>query len=199
MASESLTLKEPDTVDVVDWSVLSEEEKKRAEEIAAQINVKDSQAVVGYGVGAQRDIANFSDNILNEVRAKDTGFVGEILSDLVIKVKEVGVDGIGAGGGFISKLPLLGNLFNQFKRFINRYQKLSIQIDRIVDELDKARMGLLRDITLMDQMYEKNIGFMKNLDIFIAAGQLRLKELEEKELPEIKKRAESSKNPIEAQ
>ncbi|MDQ1354623.1 MAG: hypothetical protein QG657_4932 [Acidobacteriota bacterium] len=201
MTSEnlSLTVKNQDAVDVVDWSTLNEEEQKQARQIAGQINFKDSQAVVAYGVGAQRDIAAFSDTILSEVRAKDTGFVGEILTDLLLKVKGVDVDSLGADGGFLSKIPLVGGLFNRFQRFIAGYQKISTQIDHISDELDKARMGLLRDITLMDQMFDKNIGYLKNLDIYITAGQFRLKEIQEKELPGIKQEAEASQDPILAQ
>lgn len=195
--TNSITTKAP--ADVVDWASLSEEEKKQAEEIAAQIEVNDSQAVVTYGVGAQREISTFSDTILNEVRAKDAGYVGDILTDMLTRVKEVDVDSLTEGGGFVSKIPIIGGLVNKFKRFINRFNKLETQIDKIVDELDKARMNLLRDITLMDQMYEKNLDYLNKLDVYIAAGQLKLKELEEKLLPEMKKKAEASKDPVDAQ
>jgi uncharacterized protein YaaN involved in tellurite resistance len=195
--TNSITTKAP--ANVVDWDSLSEEEKKQAEEIAAQIEVNDSQAVVAYGVGAQREISTFSDTILNEVRAKDAGYVGDILTDMLTRVKEVDVDSLSEGGGFMSKIPILGGLVNKFKRFINRFNKLETQIDKIVDELDKARMNLMRDIALMDQMYEKNLDYLNKLDVYIAAGQIKLKELEEKLLPEMKKKAEASKDPVDAQ
>jgi uncharacterized protein YaaN involved in tellurite resistance len=168
------------------------EELVRVQEIKDQINVEDSQAVITYGVGAQRDISQFADNILQQVRAKDSGFAGDILTNLVLKVKEIDVDSLGEGG-FLSKIPILGNLVNSFKRFIERYEKLSVQIEKIVDQLDDARMHMLKDITLLDNMYDKNLDFMKNLDVYIAAGKLKLKELEDTTLPALKEKAEQSK------
>jgi uncharacterized protein YaaN involved in tellurite resistance len=176
----------------------SSEELARVQEIKNQINVQDTQAVVTYGVGAQRDIAQFADNILSEVRAKDSGFAGDILTNLVLKVKEMDVDSLGEGG-FLSKIPIIGNLVNSFKRFIERYEKLSVQIEKIVDQLDDARMHMLKDITLLDNMYGKNLDYMKNLDLYIAAGKLKLKELESTELPGLKDKAEQSKRPEDVQ
>jgi uncharacterized protein YaaN involved in tellurite resistance len=193
---ESLVQK--DSQQVIDLSKLTEEERQQADEIARQIDVNDSQAVTVYGVGAQREIADFSDTILSEVRAKDAGYVGDILSGLVMKVKEVDVDSL-SSGSFLEKIPLIGSLVNRFKRFITRYEKLSVQIERIVDELDKARMNLLKDIELMDKLYDKNVQYLKNLDVYIAAGQIKLKELQEKVLPAMQPKAAEAKDPVEAQ
>src|SRR5664279_1084479 len=176
----------------------SPEELSRVQEIKNQINVEDTQAVVTYGVGAQRDIAQFADNILSEVRAKDSGFAGDILTNLVLKVKEIDVDSLGEGS-FLSKIPIIGNLVNSFKRFIERYEKLSVQIEKIVDQLDDARMHMLKDITLLDNMYGKNLDYMKNLDLYIAAGKLKLKELESTTLVELKNKAEQTKKPEDVQ
>lgn len=192
------SLVQKDSEQIIDLSSLTDEERRQAEEIVRQIDVEDSQAVVVYGVGAQREISNFSDTILNEVRAKDAGYVGEVLSSLVMKVKEVDVDSL-SSGSFIEKIPLIGSLVNRFKRFITRYEKLSSQIEKIVDELDKARMSLLKDIELMDKLYDKNLEYLRNLEIYIAAGQMKLKELQEKVLPAMQKEAEASKDPVEAQ
>lgn len=192
------SLVQKDNEQIIDLSSLTDEERRQAEEIVRQIDVEDSQAVVVYGVGAQREISNFSDTILNEVRAKDAGYVGEVLSSLVMKVKEVDVDSL-SSGSFIEKIPLIGSLVNRFKRFITRYEKLSNQIEKIVDELDKARMSLLKDIELMDKLYDKNLEYLRNLEIYIAAGQMKLKELQEKVLPAMQKEAEASKDPVEAQ
>jgi uncharacterized protein YaaN involved in tellurite resistance len=193
---ESLVQK--DSQQVIDLSKLTQEERRKAEEIARQIDVDDSQAVTVYGVGAQREIADFSDTILREVRAKDAGYVGDILSGLVMKVKAVDVDSL-SSGSFIEKIPLIGSLVNRFKRFITRYEKLSGQIEKIVDELDRARMNLFKDIELMDKLYDKNVQYLKNLDVYIAAGQIKLKELQETVLPAMQPKAAESKDPVEAQ
>jgi uncharacterized protein YaaN involved in tellurite resistance len=176
----------------------SPQELARVQEIKSQINVEDSQAIITFGVGAQRDISAFADNVLNEVRAKDSGFAGDILTDLVIKVKEIDVDSL-KKPGFMSKIPFFGNLVNSFKRFIERYERLSVQIEKIVNELDDARMNMLRDITLLDNMYGKNLDYMNNLDLYIAAGQMKLKELESTTLPDLKAKAEQTKRPEDVQ
>jgi uncharacterized protein YaaN involved in tellurite resistance len=176
----------------------SPQELARVQEIKSQINVEDSQAIITFGVGAQRDISAFADNVLNEVRAKDSGFAGDILTDLVIKVKEIDVDSL-KKSGFMSKIPFFGNLVNSFKRFIERYERLSVQIEKIVNELDDARMNMLRDITLLDNMYGKNLDYMNNLDLYIAAGQMKLKELESTTLPDLKAKAEQTKRPEDVQ
>ncbi len=197
MNDASMSLAKP--TQALDMSVFTADEQQQIKDIANQINVEDSQAVVTYGVGAQREISQFSDNILHEVRSKDSGYVGEVLTDMVVKIKDLGVDRLSAGESFIAKIPILGTLVSQIKRFIARYDKLSVQIEKIVDQLDKARMTLLKDITLLDNMYAKNLEYLKNLELHIAAGQLKLKELQEVILPEMKIKAEASQDPMERQ
>lgn len=187
------------TTDAVDITKFSPEEKQQIDEIKGQIDLGDSQAVIIYGVGAQKEISNFSDNILNQVRAKDTGHVGSLLTDLVINIKDLKVDNLSSGGSFLSNIPIIGDMVNSAKKFVGQYEKMSVKIENIVEELDKARMTLLKDITLLDNLYEKNIDYLKKLDLYIAAGQLKLKEVQEKMLPELKAKAESSKDAIEAQ
>ena len=181
---------------VVDMSSLSAEDRQRAVQIAAQIDVNDSQAVIQYGVGAQSKISGFADTMLGELRAKDSGYVGDVLTDLVVKIKEVDTGSLIGKGGLAG---ILGNLAGAFKRFIARYEKLSVQIEKILDELDRARMALLKDITLLDGLYAKNLDYLHELDIYIAAGQEKLSELRSKTLPELQAKAEASKDPLDAQ
>ena len=108
---------------------LTEEQLARVEEIKNSIDLMDSQTAIQYGVGAQRSISGFSDTILNQVRNKDSGHVGELMSDMLIKVKEVGVDQM--GGSLIDKLPILGSASRAVKKFIQKYEKLEVQIDKI--------------------------------------------------------------------
>ena len=178
---------------------LSPEQLARVDDIKKQINIEDSQAIITFGVGAQRDISTFADNVLQEVRTKDSGYVGDILTNLVIKVKDIDVDSIGQKESFFSKIPIIGRLVNSFRKFIIRYEKLSIQIEKIIDELDKARMQMFRDITLLDTMYGKNLEYLQNLDLFIAAGQLKLQELQNTVAPQLKMKADETKDPADAQ
>lgn len=174
------------------------EEQTRVKEIASQIDIEDSQALVQYGIAAQSNVSQFADTILSEVRAKDAGYSGEILTDLMLTVKDMKVDSL-SSGSFLSNIPLIGSLFGGIKRFIAQFESMSEHIDDIVDELTKARMQLLKDITLLDQLYEKNHDYLKELDLHIMAGELKLKEIREKILPELKVKAESSKDTLDAQ
>ncbi len=184
--------------DFKDLSKYSEEEQIRINQTVEAINIRDSQGIIVYGVGAQREISDFSDNILKQVRAKDSGYVGEVLTDLVLKVKDLKVDSLSSGSG-ISNIPIIGGLFDAVKKFIAKYDKMSVQIEKIISELDKARMELLKDIVMLDGLYEQNAKYTKNLELFIAAGQIKLKELNEKILPEYKSKAEQTQDPKDAQ
>ena len=174
---------------------LTEQEIAKAEEIAGGIDIMDSQAVIEYGVGAQADIADFSDTVLDQVRSKDAGFAGEALTDLVVNVKEIDVDGLSGG----NSNNILKRVSRKIKKFVGRYNKLSVQIDSIVVKLEDTRDSLFRDIELLDQLYDKNGKYLNELDLYIAAGEIKLKELNEVILPQIRKEAEESDDPVKAQ
>ena len=195
----ALQVQEPASVEAVRARVeeLSPEQRVRVEEVKNSIDLIDSQAVLQYGVGAQRNISSFSDNILTQVRSKDSGYVGELMSDLVLKVKEVDVDGLDEG--FLDKLPFLKNASRAVKKFMQRYEKLEVQIDRIEQQLDQARMQMLKDITMFDGLYEKNLEYFRELQIYIAAGEEKLKELQEITLPQLHAEATAKGDAMSAQ
>ena len=195
----ALQVQEPASVEAVRAQVeeLSPEQRVRVEEVKNSIDLMDSQAVLQYGVGAQRNISSFSDNILTQVRSKDSGYVGELMSDLVLKVKEVDVDGLDEG--FLDKLPFLKNASRAVKKFMQRYEKLEVQIDRIEQQLDQARMQMLKDITMFDGLYEKNLEYFRELQIYIAAGEEKLKELQETTLPQLHAEATAKGDAMSAQ
>lgn len=183
----------------IDVSKLTEEQRQRLEDIMKTIDIEDSQFILQYGVGAQSQIAGFADNVVNEVRAKDSGYVGEVLSDLMLKVKELDVDGITPGKSFMARFPIIGSLINNTQKFAARYQKLSTEIEKIVDELDKAKMQLLKDITLLDYLFDKNLEYLGNLNYYIMAGTLKLKEIHENVIPEMQAKVKESNDPVDAQ
>jgi len=195
----ALQVQEPASVEAVCAQVeeLSPEQRVRVEEVKNSIDLMDSQAALQYGVGAQRNISSFSDNILTQVRSKDSGYVGELMSDLVLKVKEVDVDGLDEG--FLDKLPFLKNASRAVKKFMQRYEKLEVQIDRIEQQLDQARMQMLKDITMFDGLYEKNLEYFRELQIYIAAGEEKLKELQEITLPQLHAEATAKGDAMSAQ
>ncbi len=181
--------------DKVELSEFTPEEIAKVNEIAASIDIRDTQAVIQYGVGAQTEISDFSDTVLEQVRSKDSGYVGQTLNELMVKVKQIDIDSVASGKK--------GGLFNSFKRriqkFIGRYDKLSIQIDNIVEQLEKSRDTLFRDIELLDQLYEKNHNYLKELDIYIAAGDMQIAKMREKEIPAIRAEVEKTDDAIKAQ
>ncbi len=183
---------------VVSFDRLNEEQKKKVEEIKSSINVGDSQEIIQFGVGAQSKISGFADTILSQIRAKDAGYAGDVLTELMLRVKEIDVGSL-SDGSFVSKIPLIGGLIDSAKRFAARYEKLSVEIEKIVDELAKARMELLKDVTLFDNLYEKNLEYLAELDLFIIAGELKLKDVRETLLPELKAKADASNDPVDAQ
>lgn len=179
----------------VDLTEFTPEELVKVKEIANSIDIHDTQAVIQFGVGAQTEISDFSDTVLEQVRSKDSGYVGATLNELMVKVKQIDIDSVASGKK--------GGLFNSFKRriqkFIGRYDKLSIQIDNIVEQLEKARDGLFRDIELLDQLYEKNYTYIKELDIFIAAGDMQIKKLREEDIPALRAELAKDNDAIKAQ
>ena len=195
----ALHMREPVDAEAVRIQVeeLTPEQKAKAEEIKNSIDLMDSQATLQYGVGAQRNISSFSDNILAQVRSKDSGYVGELMSDLALKVKDVGVDELDEG--FLDKIPFLKNASRAVKKFMQRYEKLEVQIDRIEQQLEQARMQMLKDITMFDGLYEKNLEYFRELQIYIAAGEEKLKELRDTTLPKLHAEASAKGDPMSAQ
>ncbi len=184
-------------VEIAPYSKLSAEEKQKVNEIAAGINVSDSDAVVQYGVSVQSDISEFSDSVLKRVASSESGYVGEVLSDLMVKVKAVDVDDIAGKKGFLSQA--FANMKNRFNRFMARYQKLGTQIDAIISSLEDAKAGLIDDIALLDTLHGKNLLFMKDLEYYITAGEMKVADLRDKTLPELQAKAKASGDQMDAQ
>jgi uncharacterized protein YaaN involved in tellurite resistance len=197
--ADEMSLTKNESTELIDRAKFSNEELQQLESIKSSIDVNNANEIIAYGVGAQRDISNFSDTVLNQVRAKDTGYVGEVLTDLVVNIKDLNVDSLGSAGGFLSGIPILGDIIDKAKRFIAKYDKMSVQIEKIINELETARMNLLKDITLLDNLYDKNLNYLKNLDLYIVAGEDKLKELNEVILPQMKQKADESNDPADAQ
>lgn len=178
---------------------LTPQEREKVDAIKNSLDLMDSQACVQYGTGAQRNISDFAESILSTVRAKDSGYVGDLLGDLVTNVKELDVGNPGDDKGFLDKLPFFKNARSGLTKLVSRYEKLEVQIDRIEAELDKAKMEMLKDIGMFDTMYEKNLDYFHQLNLYIAAGEEKVRELREEDLPRLRQQAEASANPMDAQ
>ena len=177
-------------------SVLTPEERRQADEIREQIDVRDSQMVMQFGAGARQNIADFSENILKNIRAKDSGYVGALMTDLVTNVEKLDFDSLEKGNGI---LGLFQKLEAKVKRFLAQYEKLELQVGRIEGKLEEVRMEMLKDIGILDSLYEKNLNYFRQLQVYITAGQEKLDELREKTIPSLRAEAEKSGDPMHAQ
>lgn len=173
---------------------LQEKDLVRAREMAKTIEITNSQTIAQFGIAAQGKISDFADSILTQVRACDSGAAGETLTDLLIKIKDVNVSSLTG-----DKKGIIAGLFFSIDKFFTKYEKLSVQIEKIITQLNETRMQLLRDITMLDQMYGKNLEYLKELDIFIAAGQLKLEEIREQMLPQLQQKVVNSGDPATTQ
>ena len=172
---------------------ISPEDRAKIDQIKNQIDLRNSQLSSVYGANAQKSIAQFSDQILSEVRSKETGEVGELMTDLLVKVNDVDIQNFGEKSLFDK---FFGGPKKQVERYLAKYQNMETQIDKISAKLESARMELLKDIGVFDKLYEENIDYFKELERYIIAGEEAVEEMRKETLPALYKDAESSDEPM---
>ena len=177
----------------VDENILSEAEKKQVEDFAKQINIKDSNVVLQYGSGAQKKMADFSEKAIGNVKTKDMGEVGKLLSDVVIELKNFNEDDEKGIFGFFKKQT------NKLQVLKTKYDKAEVNIGKITDALESHQVTLMKDTAMLDQMYELNLTHFKELTMYIIAGKKRLYEVRNTELKELQEKAAASGKPEDAQ
>ena len=172
---------------VLDDSLLSQEEKQVVEEFSHKIDIRDTNQVLQYGAAAQKSVADFSQNALNNVRSKDMGEIGKDLSQLVVELKGFG-DAQEQKGlkGFFKKA---GNKLETMKA---QYGKVEANVDKIAQSLENHQIVLMKDVAMFDQMYALNLKYYKELTMYILAGKKRLQEVREGELRQLRAKAEES-------
>lgn len=168
--------------------ILTEEQKKQVDEFVKQIDLTQSNVVLQYGSAAQRKIANFSDNTLQSVKTKDLGETGEMMSDLIVELK--GFDAIETEQKGIA--AFFKKQSNKASVLKSKYDAAEKNVDRIVHSLEDHQIQLMKDIELLDQLYEKNMTNFKELTMYILAGKKKLKEVRENELPVLIEKAQRS-------
>lgn len=177
----------------VDDSMLSEAEKKQVDAFVKQIDIKDSNIVLQYGSGAQKKMAAFSEKAIENVKTKDMGEVGKLLSDVVIELKGFNDEEEKGIFGFFKKQ---GNKLQMLK---TKYDKADVNIGKITDALETHQITLMKDTAMLDKMYELNLAHFKELTMYIIAGKKRLYEVRNTELKELLAKAEASGKPEDAQ
>lgn len=172
---------------------LTPEEQKTVDEFVKQIDLSNSNIVLQYGVGAQKKIASFSEKTLNSVKTKDLGEVGNLLSSVVTELKSFDETEDKGVFGFFKKGA------NKITALRANYEKAEKNVDEISKILENHQITLMKDISLLDQMYKLNEQYFKELSMYILAGQKKLDQVRNEELPNMLKEAENSPNSITAQ
>lgn len=173
---------------------LSPEEQAMVDSFAKQINVTDSNLVMQYGAGAQKKIADFSDTALDSVKTQDLGEVGDMLSSMVVELKRFDVDEQDKGFmGFFKKSA------NKIEGMKAKYAAAETNVNKICDVLEGHQIQLLKDIAMLDKMYDINKTYFKELSMYILAGKKKLEQVQTVDLPELVKKSQMSGLPEDAQ
>ena len=181
----------------LNYDSLTQAEKEAIDEFIKKFDASDSTQVLQFGSAAQNKISQFSDSVLDDVRTKNLGEVGDLLADLVGQIKSFNSDISNDNKGFLAKLFSRGK--QEIDTIIAKYNKIDNNIDVIEKSLEKHRLQMLKDINIFDSMYDKNLTFFKEISLYIIAGEKKIKELREVDLPALVKRAEESGEQMDAQ
>lgn len=178
----------------LDDSILTEEERKMVDDFSKQINLNDTNGILQYGVGTQKKMADFSETALKNVKTKDLGEVGTMISGLVTELKSFDVEEEEKGFlGFFKKQA------NKVENLKNRYDKAEVNVEKIADALEKHQVRLLKDSAMMDKMYEQNLLYFKELSMYIQAGKQRLAQTRNGKLHDLEEKAKMTGLPEDAQ
>lgn len=177
---------------------LSESVERQIEEALAELDLEQTHSVIFFGAKAQQQLAQISEQMLEKVKVKEIGPAGDLLTQMVQKLKEFQVPDVQPGErpGFLARL--LG-IKSDIERFLSEYDDVKVKIEQIADELERHKTKLLTDIVYLDKLYEANLEYLKVLEVYIAAGRAKLKELDERIIPALARAVEERGDMVEAQ
>lgn len=180
---------------IVEETQLSLEEQKMVDEFASKIELSNSNMILQYGAGAQKKIADFSETALNNVKTKDLGEIGTMLSDVVLELKGFDLNEEEKGGflGFFKKSS------NKLSSMKAKYEKAEVNVTKICQVLESHQVLLLKDVAMLDKMYELNKAYFKELSMYIIAGKKKLHQVQTVELPALMEKATRTGLPEDAQ
>ncbi len=185
---------EPEKKEILNDSILSQEEREQVDAFAEQIDLRNSGAVLHYGVGTQKKLADFSERALNNVRTKDMGEVGNMIAGLVTELRSF--DAEEESRGFFGFLKKGESKLSMMKL---KYNKVEANVNEIVKVLENHQIQLMKDIDVLDRMYEMNLAYFKELTMYILAGKKKLHQVRTTELPALQQKAQKSGLPEDAQ
>lgn len=176
---------------------LTAAEQTQIGNIVAEININDPVFSLSFGAKTMNSISQFSESLMQEVRAKDAGVIGAQLTDLLQKIKQVDIGTFEQKPGFLASLPLLGSLFNRIERTMLEYQTLAKQVDTITEKLNAAMVDLLRNISVLEILFERNRDVFQQITLHVIAGKQKLEQIKQNELPALQ--AQAASDPMNAQ
>jgi len=189
-------VKQNESKKVID--TLNDQRRHQAYELAKQIDVSDTDSISNYGAQAQQKLGEFSHSVLNHVQNQETSHIGETLNDLMFRLKEADPNELKAEDQSIFK-----KIFKKINRSIYettaKYQKIGAQVDKIAVKLDTERELLLKDNEMLNELYDKNYDYFEALNVYIAAGEVKIEELQSEVIPKAVEHAESSENQMDVQ
>lgn len=189
----SLTENQQPTVNKPVIDKLQPAQQVQAKQLATQINVTDHQAVLNYGASAQQKLGAFSQTMLAKVQSQDTGEIGDALSQLMYRLNEANPDDLRAEDRNLFK-RMFGKIKQSIYEVTAKYQQIGAQIDNIATKLDQEKNGLIRDNEVLEELYAQNKAYFDALNIYIAAAQLKIKELETTIIPKAMAKADQADN-----
>jgi len=175
----------------LNYDLLTDAEKRAIDEFCGKLDITDTTQILQYGSSAQSNISKFSDDVLQDVKTRSTGEVGDLLAELVSNIKEFD----GSVPDSLNAKGIYGLFFSakkQIEKIIAKYNKVEVNIDKIEKQLEGHKLQMLKDITIFDEMYEKNLEYFKELSLYIIAGEKKLQELKTVTLPELERVAKES-------
>ncbi|MBA4687958.1 MAG: toxic anion resistance protein [Candidatus Galacturonibacter soehngenii] len=181
-------------IPVYDESSLSPKEQKMVDEFAEKIDLTQSNLILQYGAGTQKKIADFSENALNNVRTKDLGEIGEMLTGVVAELKSF--DAEEEEKGFLGFFKKTSNKLSNMKA---KYEKAELNVNKICKVLENHQIQLLKDVAMMDKMYEINKNYFKELSMYILAGKKKLQKVQTQDLPKLVEKSALTGLPEDAQ
>lgn len=187
------------TSDVVIYADADAAEKKTIDSILLDLDIEDAQSIISFGSSAQEEMTLISDKMLEGVKAKDAGPAGQALTEMVAVMRGFELEGLDPKNkpGFFARL--FGNKAKPVVKFISQYEDVRKQIDMITNQLETNKTRLLTDIVSLDRLYDANLGYFHDLELYIAAGEERLRRLDDEEIPTLQSKADEDQEMLTAQ
>jgi uncharacterized protein YaaN involved in tellurite resistance len=178
---------------------LSAQDQQQLDEIVAQIDITDPVLSIAYGAKTMNAMSRFSESMMQEVRAKDAGEIGQQLTTMLSKVKSIDLTVFEQKKGLLESLPLIGKMFSKLERTLMEYQTLAQQVDTISNKLQDTIVELLRNIATLEQLFIRNSEYFKQISLHIIAGKKKIEQIQAIDLPQAQAKAEQSGDAMDAQ